>query len=264
MSASHWSAYRARWARLGPPLRPHADVVPAVAAQLERHRGPTLLLGVTPELASIAPDVTAVDRSEAMIAGVWPGDGPARRAVRADWLDLPFAPASFAAAVGDGSLSAVPWPDAHRRIGDGLARVLAPGGRAVFRVFRRPDRGESVGAVQDDALRGRIGSFHAYKWRLAMAVVAERGHPNLAVRDLLAAFESSCPDRAELAARAGWDPRDIEMIDAYRDSDEVYSFASSDELLAAASDALVPAGFFASGSYELAERCPLFVLDRRA
>ena len=35
---------------------------------------PVLLLGVTPELAAIAPNLLAVDRSEMMIAKVWPGD----------------------------------------------------------------------------------------------------------------------------------------------------------------------------------------------
>jgi SAM-dependent methyltransferase len=262
MSENHWLDYHTRWARLRPPLRPDADVVAAVARAFSAHRGDTLLLGVTPELADVAPDVTAVDRSESMIASVWPGDTPRRRAVKADWLALPFEPARFDAAVGDGSLNAVESPHGHATLLGEVARVLRPGGRAVIRVFRRPDPCECVADVIADALGARIATFHGFKWRLAMALAAERLRANLPVIDILAAFERAVPDRDVLAHRAGFAAADIETIDVYRGSREVYSFPSEEELLRVVPPGLVGAELVGAGAYELAERCPLLVLDR--
>jgi SAM-dependent methyltransferase len=229
---------------------------------LGAHPGATLLLGVTPELAGIAPSVTAVDRSEAMIRGVWPGDTATRRAVNANWFELPFERGTFAVAVGDGSLNALPYPDGHVRLHGELARVLEPGGRVVIRAFCRPDSGEPLKAVFADASLGRIGTFHAFKWRYAMALAAKARSPNLAVRTIHAVFTAAVPDREEFARQTGWDSADIDTIDVYRTSDEVYSFPTRDELRRAVPSSFARAELLDAGNYELAERCPLLVLER--
>jgi SAM-dependent methyltransferase len=259
--STHWSEYHAKWSRLGPPLRPHANVVAGMQRVLARHSGPTLLLGVTPELADVGASVTAVDRNPGMIRGIWPGDSATRRALTADWLDLPLEPNSFVAAVGDGSLNALTHPDGYQRLHAELARVLKPGARLVLRVFRRPDDCEALTDVCADARAGRIASFHAFKWRFAMALTAKGMSSNIAVKAIHRAFVAEFPDRTELARSTGWDPSDIETIDVYRESDEIYSFPTGSELLSVPAP-FIDAHFEDAGSYELAERCPLLVVDR--
>ncbi len=172
--------------------------------------------------------------------------------------------ASFAAVVGDGVLTALPYPDAYRRLWSALSRVLAPGARLAIRVFRRPDDGEPLSSVCADAERGRAGTFHAFKWRFAMALAHERGEASLPVRELHAALVRSFPDRAALAANTGWDPRDIDTIDVYRTSDEIYSFPKGSEVLATLPATLARRRMLEVAGYELAERCPILLADRDA
>jgi SAM-dependent methyltransferase len=261
VTENHWTAYHRRWARLTAPLRPDRDVVDGFVQALTGHSDRVLLLGVTPELADIGAEVTAIDRSPTMIAHVWPGDTARRRALAGDWLELPAPGRRFTAAVGDGSLNALTWPDGQRSLYSGLTRVLEPGGRFAARLFVAPAHSESLDAVAAEARAGRIRSFHAFKWRLAMALVAAAGDPNLRVESILQAFESAFPDRARLAADTGWSREDIDTIDVYRQSGEVYSFPTEAQFRAA-----IPAGFSAplfraAGGYELAGRCPLMILD---
>ena len=261
---THWSRYHAAWERLGPPLRPHAEACAAYRRLLGGCAGPVLLLGVTPELADIAPRVVAVDRAYPLIAGVWPGNTSRRRAVNGNWLTLPFANGYFAAVVGDGALNSVDRPAGQRRVYDEAARVLRPGGRAVFRVYAAPRRCESIAQVRDDLMAGGIGSFHAFKWRLAMALVARDKNPNICVRTIYDSFVNEFPRRDLIARAAGWDAADIDTIELYRDSTEVYSFPKTEQF-----ESIVPASFanvrFAeSGRYELAERCPLLSMDLRS
>lgn len=263
MGSSHWSEYHRRWAQLGPPLRPNHEVVAAVRQAIAAGSEPVLLLGVTPELAAAATRVEAIDRNEAMIAQIWPGDTETRRASLGDWLDLRFPAGHFAAAIGDGSLNALPYPEAYRRLFENLARVVRAGGRCALRVFVTPDPCEPLEAVHDAVLAGEIGSFHAFKWRLAMALVAPGGDPNIAVADILEGFNRMFPDRALVARAAGWATDEIDTIDVYRNSAEVYSFPTMTQIRAAVPAAFINLRQVSSGTYELAERCPLVIMDVR-
>jgi hypothetical protein len=261
VGGSHWAEHTAAWARIGPPLRPDADVVAAMAHLLADHRGPTALLGVTQELADIADDVTAVDHDPGVVANVWPGDTADRRAVVEDWRRLSGLGRRFVAAVGDGSINSMDHPGGQQALHEQLERCFpAGGGRLVVRVFATPERPESLDDVRREALAGRIATFHACKWRIAMAVVAAQGDPDVGVEAIVDAFDDLFADRGALAEATGWAPEAIATIDVYRGSAEVYSFPTERPVLAA-----VPAGwsarFVAAGSYELAERCPLLVAD---
>lgn len=264
MAVSHWKEFHQRWSRLGPPLRPNAEVVEAIRSLLANRMRRVLLLGVTPELADLGTEVIAVDRNEAMIAHVWPGDTGQRRAERGDWLALPFPGGHFSAAIGDGSLNILTFPDGPQALYAQLDRVLEAGGVFVARVFMAPDVAESVLDVRDETKAGRIRSFHAFKWRLAMAIVADARDPNVKVTTIRDVFNHEFPDRAALSSWTGWHPDDIATIDVYRDSPEVYNFPTAGQL-----HAVIPGSFgnlrtLPVGTYELAERCPLVIVERRA
>ncbi len=263
MSDSHWAKFHSRWAHYTPPLRPDRDVANAVRAAIAGHDESVLLLGVTPELADAGRHVTALDSSEMMIATVWPGDSECRRAVEGNWLAMPFAAGTFSAAIGDGSLSALPYPAGHRQLYEQIGKVLKPGGRVVLRLFKAPDNAESLSTVLAAARSGQIRNFHAFKWRLAMALVAASGDPNLAVEAILARFEREFPDRQKLAAATGWPRGQIDTIDTYRGSEEVYSFATFEQIRQAMPASFTNPRLQESGSYELAERCPLLITERR-
>ena len=261
MSNNHWAELFRRRAQLTPPLRPNHEVAEGMRQAIAGHDARVLLLGVTPELAELGSELIAVDRSDMMIANVWPGDTARRHAVKADWLALPFPEAHFSAAIGDGSLNTLPYPAGHRQVYEQLTKVLRPGGRFVLRLFKTPDSGERLSAVHAAAMAGEIRGFNAFKWRLTMAIVAASHDPNITVETIRSTFEREFPDRGRLAAATGWAPADIDTIDAYKGSAEVYSFPTFNQLRAAIPPAFENPRLVAVGSYELAERCPLVVMD---
>ena len=260
---NHWEDMARKWARVRPPLRPNAEVAAAVGRELARLGGPTLLLGVTPELAVVAAPLIGIDRNPGMIACAWPGNTDSRRAVQGDWLSMPIADRCIANAIGDGSFNTLAYPDGYLRLFEQLARVLKPGGRVVVRNFTTPDVGDTLAEVREAVLARRIVSLHAFKWHLAMAVVAQAGSPNIRVTRIRDAFHEIFPDRPALMAATGWTEDEIDTIEVYRDSVVSFSFPTLAQF-----QELVPAAFGAlrvlpSGSYEMAERCPILVMDRR-
>jgi hypothetical protein len=257
-----WASFRSRWSRLRPPLRPTAETVAAQAAAIERHDARVLLLGVTPELYALGRDLTAVDHSPEMIAGIWPGDRRDRRAVLDDWRTMAPCWGPFTAACGDGSLNALGWPDDARAVLARLEQLLAPGARLAIRCYLAPDRPETVDEVRKAALAGEVRGFHASKLRLAMARPDPSGGPRVAVAAIAEAFDRAFPDRAALARAAGWSLDEIAEIDAYRGSSLVYGFPTRWELLGRLRPGFAGARLVAAGRYELAERCPILVAER--
>lgn len=260
---NHWEDMARKWARLRPPLRPNAEVAEAVRAELAPLPGPTLLLGVTPELATIATPLVGIDRNPGMIACAWPGNVAGRQAVQGDWLAMPLAGDSVANAIGDGSFNTQAWPDGYGQLFAELHRVLKRGARLVVRNFTTPDSGETLEAVREAVLARRIVSLHALKWRLAMAVVAQSGMPTIPVTRIRDAFRAIFPDPAALMAATGWTEDEIDTIEVYKDSVVSLSFPTLAQF-----GRTVPATFTAprlvrSGGYEMAERCPILVLERR-
>ncbi len=261
---NHWNEIHRSWSRLVPPLRPNGEVVAAIRARLRPDADKVLILGATPEFADLGDDVLAIDINPAMIAHVWPGNASHRRIVRGNWLRLPCASATRTVAIGDGSLTVLPFPDGYTTLFGELTSVLGPAGRAIFRLYATPSPGEALEDVQAATMGGRIGSIHALKWRLAMACVARQGHPNVAVRDILNAFTELFPNRRDLARNTGWSEDDIAIIDLYRTSDVVFSFPTVERVLQTTVGYFGDTHLIEMGTYEMAERCPLLVLDRAA
>lgn len=262
MSGNHWLAIHRTWSRLRPPQRPHPDVIAATRSLLAEFSGRGLLLGVTPEYADILPDMTAVDRSRPMLDHIWPGDTPQRRAVQGDWLDYEAPAGSFDAVVGDGSANTLTYPDPVGRLFGRMAMLLRPGGRMVLRVYTTPEIGEALAALPQAVQDGRVPSIHGLKWRIAAALARQSGKANVAVTAIRDAFQAMFPDRGELAQSTGWVVEEIDTIDTYRGSQEVYCFPTRAEFLAVVPAAFAAARFVEAGTYDLASACPLLVMDR--
>ena len=258
MRVPHWEALHRAWARLPAPPRVPAEVLGCVAAQIAEHPGSTLALGATAGLGEVAPAVTTLDASETLARR----GASSRRTIVGDWLRLPFADGAFATCVGDGCLNALPYPCHVASLLRSVGGVLRPGGRFVCRVFLAPDVAETCAEVAAAALAGRIRRFQALKFRLGMAITAEAGDPNVAVSTIHDVFETRLADRRHLAEVTGWNRDEIDTIDVYRSSAQVYSFPTRSQCLAAIPPEFRNARFVTAGTYELAERCPLLVADR--
>jgi SAM-dependent methyltransferase len=241
------------------PLPP--DIPLRVAEQIADHEARVLLLGVTRDLAELGDDLTAVDFCREQIDHVWIGDRPGRRAILADWREMDLLAGHFTAAIGDGSFSTLAWPEDYRRALERIAASLAPGGLLVVRCFLAPDEPEDLHRLLDDVRAGRATNFFGARWRIGMALAASG---NVAVAAIYDEFERAFPDRDRLASTTGWSRETIDLIDAYRDSELVYSFLTRQELLATLTDTFTRARLVSSGDYPRSERYPLLVAERRA
>lgn len=252
--AESWRDYHKRAPRLP------AELTARVAEQIEGHDERVLLLGVTRTFAELGAELTAVDWCEEQIAHLWIGDRPGRRAVLADWREMDVGRGYFTAAVGDGSLSTLVWPEDYRLTLERVAAALVPGGLLVMRCFVAPEEPEPLARVVDEVLAGRVPSFHAARWRMAMALARSGNVPVAAIHE---AFERAFPDRETLAAATGWNRETIDLIDAYKNSDLVFSFLTRAQLLETLADRFTRARFVSSGDYPRAEAYPLLVAERR-
>jgi SAM-dependent methyltransferase len=259
MGGGSWAIFHQYWPRLRPPLRPNAEVVAAISGAIRDHRSHVLLLGVTPELADIGAHTTALDLSQNMIADVWPGDTPARRAVHGSWLEMPFE-RQFTAAIGDGSPDVLASSKLSVLFAE-LERVLKPGARIAFRIYATPERCESIAELGEQTLAGNVQGFHALKWRIAMAIAAAQGDMDVPVDQIWRSFQKEFPDRGRLGRATGWSAEDIAEIDIYAGVDTVYSFPTRREIVAALPGIFADPRFVSSGSYPLAERCPVLIAD---
>lgn len=256
----HWNAIRKHWQLLGSPLRPPPEVVEAYDGELDLARSHVVMLGVTPELTGLGSAMTAVDESADMIAGIWPGDTDTRRAVQGDWFDLPFPDASVDALIGDGCLSVIGAADLRRTLFASVARALRDDGRAAIRLYASPETPDDPKDVRALALSGGVSTFHEFKWRVAMTAIGAAPDYIIPVRGILEQFEALFPDREELSARTGWELPVIGTIDVYRNSPAIYSFAPMAILVEEAEAYFGDVGIASTGTYGLAERCPMLVL----
>ena len=255
---AHWSAFSELYAHLAPPLCPTPNDVASLRDAIASCDDDVLLLGMTPALADLGRDLTAVDMSWRMVNEVWPGDGGNRRALVSDWLALPFADATFSAVIGDGAPNSVAR-DLPALMSE-VRRVLRPGGVAAFRLFCAPQKAETLCMIRQHVFDGWDGNFHALKWRLAMALAANSNEASVPVANILQAFDTLFPDRVALMRATGWTESEIATIDFYNGARHSMGFPT----LGMISD--LARGFFGkcvevpAFGYPLAERCPILVL----
>lgn len=267
-----WDAHAAQWKRIGPPLRPCPQDVRLFGESLARwanpapdRRGPrALLLGVTPELALMEwPRETrllAVDRNPSMIRRVWPApEKPRALAVCGAWETAPAAPGTFDIALGDGCFTNLSYPNGYRRLAERLHEALSPQGLLTLRFFTRPPRPEGLPEIRADLEEGRTGSFHAFKWRLAMAVQGMDAERGVRLDDVWKAWDDLRSKAAVGIAKAGWTREAMATIENYRGAEARYTFPSLEEVRRVLKGRFREEGC-AFGDYELADRCPILSL----
>lgn len=261
MNQSHWDGtYR------GHPRQdrstPFGEIAARIKEQIFDIDGRLLLLTVNPTLSGIGRDIIAVDRSEAVVRYRWPGNTPSRQAVVGDWLDLPFANASFSSCVGDGSTNMLKFQDLKLFYGN-LSRVLRPVAKFICRVYLTPDKPEPMPAAVAAPWQGGIGSFLYFKFRLGMAIAAESHNPSVPVASIYDVFTANFPDRRHLAAATGWERSEIDKIDLYKASPEIYNFPTRQQMLSVIPPEFSNPRFIPVGGYEFAERCPLLCVEKQ-
>lgn len=259
--SDHWQAYHRRWDGLEAPLRPNAEIRARVVDLVGDKSERILLLGVTPELALSFENVVALDKSAAMIANIWPGDSPKRRAIEADWLMLDGSLGEFSAVIGDGSCNALASADEIKALFVHLRGHIEPGGRFVCRLYARPETPWTWDELIAEAQAPAKVNFHAFKWKMAMRIAAD-SDPSVRVAGILECFDYYFPDRETLADKTGWDRATIDMIETYRGSKVAYCFPTRSEFLACVPPGFGDIGFHSSGTYDLANDCPFFACAR--
>jgi len=265
----------AQWALLGSPLRPCCEDVRIIEEMLAAEpevfgvaaKKRAWLLGITPEIATLHwPDdvrLMAVERVQAMIDEAWPGDTGQRQAICANWLDAPFPDGTIDLAIGDGCTTAIGFPDELARLFASVHRCLRRDGFLLMRLFCRPDVAEKPEAVIAALREGRIGSFHAFKWRLAMAVQGMNDAPDVAVDEVWRVWDAARIDGDALASARGWLPEVVKNIEYYRGSPARYNFMRFDQTILHLQQAGFDLVATRTGNYELAERCPHVLLRKR-
>lgn len=226
-----------------------------------RERNLTALMwGVTPEIADMTwptgTELLALDRSEEMIQFVWPGDVEGqRKAVCRDWLDPLLTAGGFDVVIGDGVFTLLRFPRDYASLVEQAHRALRPDGVVITRLFTRPETAETTNEVVDDLLAGRIGSFHVFKFRLAMSTQAG-ATTGVRMGDVYDAWCETGIDPDDLQALTGWSRGSISTIDQFRDKDGRLFFPTLAEFETVLDKRFRRTGFQLPG-YEMGDRCPL-------
>lgn len=258
--ATHWTRHLRHWQLLGPPLRPHADVVEHVRTLIGAGSR-CLLLGSTVEYAALGSDIISMDASYSMISGLWRSADTSGLAIQSDWTNMPIGSRSITHVLGDGSLNAVSTSVLAEVLQE-AARVLKPEGSLIARVFCRPASAESKDDIKRDVLLGRAGSFHALKWRVAMAGLRDPASSDIAVNAIRDAVIAQYPDRDALCRTTGWSRAEVDTLDVYDGSSVVYNFPTEAAIFALLQRWFAAVEIIRCGSYPLAERCPILVAHR--
>jgi SAM-dependent methyltransferase len=265
-----WNERAQQFRQLGPPLRPSGEDIRVMETAVadwyvrQSHDGlRALLCGVTPEIADMTwppgTELLAVDQSEAMIRCLWPGDIDAwRQAECGNWLTLPQPEGWFDVVVGDGCFSGMSYPDGYRALAASIHRVLKNQGILIIRFFVRPEVGEPLQDLFSALTAGRIGSFHAFKWRLA-TVLQPSSKEGVRLGDIWKTWVSAEIDKNTLMATTGWPEEAINTIAQYEGQDIHWWFPTLKEVRAILLESFEEIAVYVAG-YELAERCPIVVI----
>ena len=221
-----------------------------------------LVLGVTPEIVGMrwpaGTELLALDRSAGMIEHVWPRKG---LVARSDWLKLALPDASRDVVIGDNPFTRHRYPDGHRAMLASIRRVLAPRGLLVLRYFCRAEADETPGRVFGELREGKIGNFHIFKWRLAMALQASVAQ-GVALGEVWDEWNAEVRDPEAVVKRLGWKPEVLRTIEVNRGSVDRVTFPTLSEIRQVLGETFDVLQSYVPG-YEMGERCPILVSKPR-
>lgn len=269
----YWDDVAYHWHHRGSPLRPNKEDIrfmeKAVAkwsTHCSGHYLKALLFGVTPEIADMTwpagTHLLAVEQSEEMIRVVWPGDVDGRRrAELGNWLNLPVIDGSYDVVTGDGCFNCMDYPEGYRALAASAHRVLKGQGILIMRFFVQPKESETLQDVFRDLNACRIGNFHVFKWRLAMAL-QENTRCGVKMNDIWSAWKGASIDEESLMSMTGWRECVIKTIAQYDGKDTRLSFPTLEELPTTFSDYFEEIAMYIP-RYELGERCPTLTFMKR-
>ncbi len=265
----HFVSLIGNWSNLGPPLRPSRfdSALVQREGQALPARGRVVVLGLTPETVTCAwpggTELIALDHSPAMLKALWPQSGaPERsRVLLANWLAMPLADGVADLVCADGCHTQVTFPFGFGVLAGEVHRVLKPAGRLLARVFVRPQEPESMQDIADALVAGRIGSVNALKLRLLAALHGLQGH-GTRMGDAWSAWkELPVPPQVTLNA-PGWTGPELAGIEGYRGLDTRYYLPTLAELRSVQAEQFDEVACHV-GDYELAERCPTLIWQRK-
>jgi SAM-dependent methyltransferase len=258
------------WDLYGSPLRPCPQDIEFLTQYVMRWRKThqaqsvkSILLGVTPEIAQAFSrehdELIAIDLSQKMIANTWPGNTENRKAIEGSWFDLPVQDNSVDIIFGDGILSIIDFPSSTIKLIKETRRVLKKDGALLLRCFCRPDKKESITEILSDLHANKIGSFHAFKWRIMMAFYAENPAHGIAVHKSWEWFQQEFSDERAFSINTGWPTQVIDTMRVYQNNPSIYTYPSIDEISAKIRPYFECVNV-EYGDYELADRCPTITL----
>ncbi|MFC1839981.1 class I SAM-dependent methyltransferase [Thermodesulfobacteriota bacterium] len=268
-----WKNVAHSWNNYGPPIRPCEEdisIMEKVVAKWTRFPGQTLravLWGVTPEIADMewpyGTELLAIERSEDMVREVWPGDIDGfRRAFCCNWLDaysVIKSPVSIV--IGDGCFSIYNYPGDYRALFAVANQVLKEPGIFIMRFFLRPETRESPDKVIRELMENRIGNFHVFKFRLAMAL-QENAQKGVRHHDIWQTWKDAPIETDELMKITGWRKEAISTIDLLEGFNTRLSFPTYTELKPVFSDIFSEIDMTVP-KYEMGERFPILVFQKK-
>jgi len=266
-----WNAIATMWDHWAPPLRPNIEDTTILEDSLGVWSSDgyapvdgyaqAVLLGVTPEIATMnfptPTNLLAIDKSEAMIQYVWPGDIPNQRtAVHGDWFNYYIVNRSKDIVLADGSLVFFN-PEGVSRLVTRVSLALDNNGIFLTRCFVMPERRETVTTILHDVHDGYSDgyhiNFHEFKFRVAMALQRsfEEGVSQDDVWKAVQMILKASPHN-------GFSPADVATIDVYRGKTAKHHFPTVSELTAILNTRF-SAVTVVKPTYQFGECCQTFI-----
>lgn len=251
---THWAERAKHWGKIGPPLQPNQEVLDCFTRLIPTDTN-ILLLGVTPQIANIYNNITAVDFSPPMIEHVWPGNTKTKQAIEDNWLTIDL-DCQFNGVIGDGSINMVSYPNDIRILFARCYNWLMPDGRFAMRFFTRPAVDITREYLLAEGANPTVG-FSAFRRLLPMYIAAQEG-PAVKTYRMLEVFDELFPERSQLK----WNPEHISSIDSYKGTTTTSWFPTREEMLEFVHPDARNVEFIDVGTYDIADTCPILTFTK--